>query len=193
MSEKIKLAPGVALPFFPMRPLTGRPLTDSLNLAALVEELKTSTDVIQPKLNGDHAELAVVNGQIKIANRHGGWLSQRVRNADDFLRLPNMTGLVGEVYEGKFWPFDVVAYGGRSLCWDPIETREIKVKEICQTLGHEFIFNRPTAEWLLNRGGWNGLAVPKWEGVVRKTAGSFYVMAGSSGQDNREWTKEKWC
>src|SRR3546814_18863659 len=85
------------MPFYPMRPATGRVLRNKSSINDLIAEAypKDSPWLVQPKMDGDRACLATYDGHIYIQNRHGGWFKQKVSNAADFKKLPDRTVQIG--------------------------------------------------------------------------------------------------
>ena len=59
-TPRIRIIPGLALPFFPMRPPTGRVIGDPDKAVELFHQFIVAGDTIQPKLNGDRACVACV-------------------------------------------------------------------------------------------------------------------------------------
>jgi len=175
---------------FPMRPVTGRALRTVDQVDQLIVQMRSCAWVVQPKLNGDRACLAVVNKRVYIQNRHGGWLSHTVTNAKDFLKLPSGTALDGEVYKGEFHPFELLALGGKSYLFATVDVREIMAERMCTLLGHPWLFPRPTRKWLMELSD----NAPMYEGVVMKKAGagSNYILLGNATQTSLTWLKKRW-
>lgn len=169
--------------FFPMRPTA----TGKMPVPALVNELR-GRFVIQPKLNGDRAILWVLDGEIYIHNRHGGEYRLMVRNRATFARLPRGTVLDGEVFGGKFHPFEVVRYGDLDLSERGAEARCRLAESLCGWLEIEWLFAEPSAEWL-NAGAANA---PQWEGVVCKRRDAVYRPCKKSHHESADWFKLKW-
>jgi ATP-dependent DNA ligase len=143
---------------------------------------------VQRKLNGDRAELVVLNGKATLFNRHGGQLSHPVSNAGQFLAYEN-TVLDGEVWQKKFYPFECLVFKGMSLMLEAPQSREACARQICTKLGLEWPFE-VTLEWLKAEVNISHDASSRWEGVVIKAKGSEYRVLGS---ENQEWSKWKWC
>ena len=182
----ISVIPGLNFPYYPPRPRTGVVITAS-NYSALVEK-ESSRYVIQPKLNGDRAELLVKDGRISFANRHGSLYSFAVKNAQDFTALPDLTVLDGEVWQKNFYPFEAVVVGGISFMRECPTVRSAKAKEISNSLGHTWIFDFEGIGWL----GMQRRDLPTWEGVVLKQLGSPYLPLASDTQHTVQWVKRKW-
>lgn len=184
----IEVCDGVSLPFFPMRPFKGRNLLKPDSIRQVSEEALNGAWVVQPKLNGDRACLACVKGKIFVQNRHGGCFRHRIRNATDFLKLPDRTCFDGEVYKGNFYPFEVIAANGVSLKLTETFERVRLAKDMVSFLGHPWLFATPSLAWLMRR----SKNLPEYEGVVLKRASSFYVSLGSASQNSRTWMKRLW-
>ena len=56
----VRVVPGLALPFFPMRPATGRLASTPDAAVELWHESLSAGDTLQPKLNGDRGCVACV-------------------------------------------------------------------------------------------------------------------------------------
>jgi len=187
--DKIEVVRGLTMPFYPMRPKKGR----SLRTPRLVDELYADIQeledcVIQPKLAGHRACLAVVDKRVYIQGRHGTWFSRSVQNAPVFLKLPNRTCLDGEVYEGNFYPFECLAVGGNLFTFCTANEREIMAYQLMRLVKQPWIFNAPSRDWLLAR----RVNLPKFEGVVMKKMNSPYVLLASDAQVNADWLKRTW-
>ena len=183
--NKVTVIPGIAMPFFPMRPLTGPKLVKEAD----VENLTPSGYFWQPKLNGDRVILGKFEGKVYISNRHGGWYSHTVKNLGLWARVPDQTVLDGEVWQMKFLPFEALAVGGVSLLRECVTKRAAKAKELAISLEEPFLFDSPTVEWLKT----NLRNKPKeWEGVVGKKKDAPYLILGSE-KDSPGWVKRKWC
>lgn len=188
--DTIEVVRGLTMPFFPMRPVKGR----SLRTPKLIEELYTGIQepedwVIQPKLGGHRACLAVVDKRVYVQSRHGAWFSQSVKNAPVFLKLPNRTCLDGEVYEGNFHPFECLAVGGNLFTFCTANEREVMAYQLMRLIKQPWIFNVPSKNWLLAR----RTNLPKFEGVVLKRMNSEYVIQDSASQVSPEWVKRAWA
>lgn len=177
------------MPFYPMRPIKGRRLDRPANIKQLWQDAVDEGQwVMQPKLGGDRAGLATVDGKVYIQNRHGGWYRHKVANAKDFLQLPNRTCFDGEVYKGNFYPFELLACNAKSLLKTVVHERVRLAKDLVGFLDHPWLFDLPTMAWLLRR----GFNRPAYEGVVLKQTGSFYVLLGSATQSSSRWLKRLW-
>jgi len=187
--DKIEVVRGLMMPFFPMRPVKGR----SLRTPRLVEELYIDIQepedwVIQPKLAGQRACLAVVDKRVYIQSRYGVWLRRSVKNASAFLKLPNRTCLDGEVYEGNFYPFECLAVGGNLFTFCTANEREVMAYQLMRLIKQPWIFNAPSKNWLLGRRA----NLPKFEGVVLKRMNSSYAILASPAQVSADWLKRTW-
>lgn len=187
--NKIEVVRGLVMPFYPMRPARGR----SLRTPKLVEELfsaiKEPEDwVCQPKLNGDRAALAVLDNKVYVQNRLGGWYGHSVRNARDFLKMPSRTCLDGEVYEGRFYPFECLAVGGNLFTFCTANEREVMAMQLMRLIKQPWIFGTPSKDWLLQRRS----NLPKFDGVVLKRMNSPYVLLASPSQVSTDWLKRTW-
>jgi hypothetical protein len=177
------------MPFFPMRPATGRAIRGFSAVDALWDEVSTEKHWIpQPKLNGDRACLAVIERRVFIQNRKGGWYRFRARNAKDFLKLPDGMCFDGEVFKGNFYPFELLAIEHRSLLLTTTHERIVLAKEFVDKLGHPWMYPHPTKNWLMRRNA----NLPDYEGVVLKTASAPYIVLGSTTQSSLLWLKRTW-
>lgn len=187
--DKIVIARGIAMPFFPMRPATGRVLRNKGNVEEFYSQVLRRNDwIVHPKLSGDRACIGILDGTVHIQNRHGGWYGHPVKNLEDFKKLPDRTVLDGEVFKGNFYPFDCLAVGGQSFLLEGVERREKRAFDIVQQLGHEWKFSRPTKAWVANLHA----NEPEYDGVVLKRAESQYIMLGSPSQASLDWLKRVW-
>lgn len=177
------------MPFFPMRPFKGRALLRPANIRQMCEEAAEGIWVMQPKLGGDRATLAVVDSKVYVQNRYGSHYRYKVRNASDFLKkLPNRTCFDGEVYKRNFYPFELIALNGVNLKMTEAYERVRLAKDMVKFLGHPWLFDAPTLPWLLRR----SVNLPIYEGVVLKQARSFYILLGSATQTSQTWMKRLW-
>jgi ATP-dependent DNA ligase len=186
--QKIDVCDGLSLPFFPMRPTTGR----TLRTPKLVHDFLASFDsdywVMHPKLNGDRVSLAVVEGRCWAQNRHGGWYRNRVKNADAFLRLGDGFCLDGEVFESVFYPFDTVAERGQLCAAWPTDERERLTKKLLASIKQPWVFDAPSPEWIEARQA----NMPKWEGLVLKCRKAGYVRHGDDQASSLAWMRRRW-
>lgn len=177
------------MPFFPMRPTTGRALQRPIVVKELWKEaVERGHWVMQPKLNGDRACLAVVDGKVYVQNRHGGAYRFRVANAKDFLALPNRTCFDGEVFKSNFYPFELLACNAVNFLRAEAQERVRLAKDLVKFLQHPWLFDLPSLAWLMRRGA----NLPVYEGVVLKKTTSVYIQLGSASQSNLEWFKRLW-
>lgn len=188
MTTRIEIVRGLSMPFFPMRPTTGSRIHNSISAKRLLAQVASGTYVMQPKLGGDRASLAVHEDRVLVQNRHGGWYGHPVHNKADFLKLGNGVVFDGEVFEGAFYPFEALAYDKRSLLRASAAEREVLAVSLVRLLGHPWLFNTPAQAWL-NKRKQHG---KKWEGVVMKRAISPYVVAASDTATNLHWFKHLW-
>lgn len=187
---KIEICTGLAMPFYPMRPRHGRRLGRPEHIRQLWHEaVEQKLWSMQPKLGGDRAGLAVVDKHVFVQNRHGSRYRCKVKNGQDFLRLPNHTCFDGEVFKGNFYPFELLACNGNSLLLTEVHERVALAKDLVKFLKHPWMFETPSLAWLLRR----SRNLPIYEGVVLKRAASRYVLLGSATQSNFEWLKRLWA
>jgi ATP-dependent DNA ligase len=187
--DKIVIARGIAMPFYPMRPAQGRVLRNQGNVNDFNrQELKQHDWVIQPKLEGDRACIGVLDGAVYIQNRHGDWYKQRVNNLADFKKLPSGTVLDGEVFKGNFYAFDCLASGGKSHLMATAAEREVLAFQMTKYLKHEWKFERPSKAWVSKLHA----QMPVYGGVVLKRMNSEYVIMGSPNQASLNWLKRTW-
>lgn len=173
-----------------MRPTKGRTLSRPDSIRQLWHDaVEQGLWVIQPKLNGDRADLAVIDKKVYIQNRHGGWYRHKVVNKADFLRLPNRTCLDGEVFKGNFYPFECLASNSHSFMLAEVHERVRMAKDMASFLKHPWLFDPPTLKWLLNRAG----NAPIFEGVVLKQVRSRYLTLGTASQSSATWLKRLWA
>ena len=154
------------------------------------------THVLQPKLNGDRAGLAVIEGnRVVIQSRRGDWYPFEVQNRNTFAKSCSPGTLFdGEVYRKVFYPFELLAINGESLLREPVEARIYSAREVCETIGVPWLFSPPCSEWLKAQA--TAIEPPltrQWEGVVAKMKGTPYKILGAAHQESPEWTKLKWC
>jgi ATP-dependent DNA ligase len=187
--SKIVIARGIAMPFFPMRPMKQRPLRIGADTEEFIEKsLLTDDWLVQPKLEGDRVVLAFVDKQILVQNRHGSWYKHPINNLKAFKKLPDRTVFDGEVFKGNFYPFDCLAADGKSFIFSTAAEREVLALKLCQYVGVEWKFEKPSKKWL--RG--NSKHLPEYAGVVLKKRNSQYVILGTADQFNAEWVKRTW-
>jgi len=174
--------------FYPMRPAaTGRAPT-----RALLAKLR-ATHVIQPKLNGDRVCLWVERDDSTYAqHRKGGAYSFMIRNRGQFAKLPAGTVLDGEVFGGKFYPFEVLRFGDLDLRTNGPEARALLAERVCRWLGEEWLFAEPTLAQL-DQMATDFPATRQWEGVVCKRRGSAYRPHAKPTHESPDWFKLKWC
>jgi len=192
--DRIKVASGIAMPFFPMRPAQGRSLKSPVyrrklwaDMQADPSELRT---IVQPKLNGDRACLLVKDDSVLVQNRHGGWYRKKVSNKDSFLhkQMPNITLFDGEVVGGIFHPAELLVLNGKSLLNTTTSERVALAFQMTRLIGQTWRFARPGKDWIMS--GPDNL--PEADGVVLKQANGQYVLAGSADQSNLMWIKRCW-
>lgn len=177
------------MPFYPMRPQLGRALQRVANIKELYREaVEEKRWIMQPKLRGDRADLAVVDGKVYVQNRHGGAYRFKVANGPDFLRLPNHTCFDGEVYKSNFYPFELLCCNATNLLRAEVHERVTLAKDMVRFIGHPWLFETPTLGWLLRRAA----NLPAFEGVVLKEYTCRYVLLGSPTQSSKDWLKRLW-
>jgi len=188
--SRLSIVPGLCAPFYPMRPYRG-PKLDKTTVGQIMAKMKLG-DTIQRKLNGDRANLVVIDDQVKIFNRYMTQFSHTVLNASDFLRLGGPTVLDGEVWKSRFYPFECVVFKGLSLVENGPKDREACAKHVCEKLNLPWLYE-VTEAWLQAE-----IKLPhdlrsQWEGVVVKKANSPYRVLGTDAQESPFWGKWKWC
>jgi hypothetical protein len=187
--DKIVIARGIAMPFYPMRPAQGRVLRNQGNVDEFHHQvLRTHDWVVQPKLEGDRACIGVLDGKVYIQNRHGEWFKHKVTNLADFKKLPNNTVLDGEVFQGNFYPFECLASSGKSFLMATAAEREVLAFQLSKFLGHEWKFGKPSKSWVAKL----DKNMPVYGGVVLKRSASPYIMLGSPSQASLDWLKRCW-
>lgn len=150
------------------------------------------THVIQPKLNGDRACLAAVDGELWLQNRHGAFYKQSC-DLTEWVPLKRGAWLLdGEVWKKKFYPFEVVILDGVDISAACPSERVTRAKELTRAVHLEWMFDMPTQSWVESQ-----LRLPKdlsrqWEGIVAKRRGSRYVQSGTEGTETSHWIKVKW-
>ena len=188
VDETVEVAKGWTVPFFPMRPATGRTLSKAVALEIL-EKQENHEYFYQPKLNGDRALLAVVDRQVIVCNRHFGWYHFQIQNAALFLKLGNGTLFDGEVAKhGHFYPFECLALEGHSYKASCADLRAMMAYQMCRFLKIEWVYPKPTKKWLLALSE----NAPLYDGVVRKRADSPYVLQTSATAVSSFWLKHRW-
>lgn len=184
----VEVVRGITMPFFPMRPKSGSPITTKKQVDHVVDQIESGDWLIQPKAGGDRACLAVVEGHIWVQSRHGDWRKRPITNGDDFLKLRDRTCFDGEVIDDQFRPFECLAVNGKSLLLSPAVEREAVAQQLVKLIGHKWFFPKPTKSFLkATRSN-----LPRWEGVVMKGYMSFYVPQASATQSSGQWIKCKW-
>jgi len=192
--QTVKITGDITMPFYPMRPLEGRSLSQKRFRESLMKEMladaKEEQWVVQPKLSGDRACLAVFKKKVYIQNRYGDWYHHPVGNGHKFINplIPDKTVFDGEVWEGEFHPFEVLAANGRSLLRATTAERVVLAYQLTRLIKQKWMFERPGKAWLLS--GRENL--PVWEGVILKKANAPYIVAGSASQQITSWLKRKW-
>jgi hypothetical protein len=187
--EKVVIARGIAMPFFPIRPFHGHVLRNQGNVEDFYwKELRKRDWVIQPKLDGDRACVGVLDKKVYIQNRHGSWHKLPVKNREDFAKLPSGTVLDGEVFEGNFYPFDCLALAGKSYLLATAGEREVLAFQCSKFLGHVWKFERPNKAWVAKLRG----NLPLYGGVVLKRMGSPYLIPGDPSKLSLDWMKKCW-
>lgn len=189
MNDSYDILPGLRLPFFPMRPTTGRTVFTEQALCAVFERDDT---VFQPKLNGDNVCIAMLDGDLLVQNRHGSWFKHPV-NLAPWLKLPNKTVLSGEVYNKEFYPFEAVAVAGQDYREQCPLIRIDAAKRLCADCGGQWLFEPVTLkEAEVLRKLYADVHNPQWEGVVARRLGSPYTTLGSDNQESPRLFKHKW-
>lgn len=177
------------MPFFPMRPIKGRTLQRTDNIKQLWKEaVQEKRWVMQPKLNGDRASLAVVEGKVYVQNRHGGMYRYKVANGPDFLKLPDRTCFDGEVFKRNFYPFELLCCNDVSFLMAEAQERVRLAKDMVGFMRHPWLFDPPSLDWLLRR----VKNLPVYEGVVLKATTGRYLLLGSDTQFSKDWFKRLW-
>lgn len=192
--------PGLPRPlrlgFFPMRPALSWGLRQLSDLDRLLAG--AAGWLLQPKLNGDRVALTQWRGKLYAYSRHGAPYRQAIRNLDKYRALPEPAVLDGEVYRGRFIPFEALALG-RDLLWRAcVSERAAAAKAVAEKLDPgAWCFDPPTLAWLRQQFATQPPAGLKcqWEGVVRKKLGCPYLPAASASQRELPawaWYKHKW-
>jgi ATP-dependent DNA ligase len=188
LPDKMEVARGITMPFYPMRPQPGSPLKTDAQVKSVIDEVDGDRWLIQPKLGGTRAILAVVDKRLCLQNRHGLWLGLAPRNFQDFLKLPDRTCLDGEIVRDEFHPFECLAVKGQSLIFRPTAERATVAFQLVKLIGHQWLFNSPAPKFLKAK----RKNLPTWEGVVMKDYMSFYIMLAKETQTSPTWLKRKW-
>lgn len=186
--QRIEIVQGLTMPFYPMRPATGRKLRTPCLIAEFWATVQEGDWVVQPKLTGRRACLGFVNGTVYIQDRHGAWDRQPVDNRDAFCALPDRTVLDGQVHKQVFYPFEALAQGGRSLLQAPTSERVRAAQALMEAIGQPWKFFVPTPEWLCLR----RKNLPEWAGVVLKKTDAAYVPLASDAHYSLTWFKRGW-
>jgi ATP-dependent DNA ligase len=187
------IIPGLATPFFPMRPTSG----PSLLAVRQIPEIFAMSDryVLNRKLNGDRVQLSKIDGKLYLANRHGEWYTYSVNNSKRWLEaLPDGSCLDGEVWQKNFYPFETLSYGGISyLMKGPEDRCEHAASLTKEVLGQAYMFGDVSESWMIE---W--LTKPSrplssvWEGVVMKRRGSPYIVLPNDSKNSSQWFKRRW-
>jgi len=204
----INIAAGLSLPFFPMRPKMGVRLTSVEQALKEISALH-HLYVFQPKMNGDRVLLAtspaptIVKGSIISAYQRYGKPYTFSFDKTPWRALPDLTCLDGEVKDGEFHPFELLALAGESWLRKSVEERIEGAKDMCTKCGVTYKFDfkaftdselSPLEEFITRHLTPSKLprnTSPYWEGLVAKKKGSKYNILGSI-QDDPLWTKLKW-
>ena len=208
----INIAAGLSLPFFPMRPKMGVRLTSVEQALKEISALH-HLYVFQPKMNGDRVLLATCawkNGGTHVKPTPVIEAYQRYGKPYTFSfdktpwrALPDLTCLDGEVKDGEFHPFELLALAGESWLRKSVEERIAGAKDMCTKCGVTYKFDfkaftdselSPLEEFITRHLTPSKLprnTSPYWEGLVAKKKGSKYNILGSI-QDDPLWTKLKW-
>jgi hypothetical protein len=184
---RVNVAPGIAMPFYPARPITGVALRTPDQAQLQFERDMDLGRTCQPKMNGDRAALGVTPSAIHIQNRHGGWISQNVRNRAVYQELQAGTVLDGEVIDGHFYPFECIAVDGVSLVSAPTSERVRTAKALCSRIGVPWLFDTPSISFIRKL----RTNLPRWEGYVAK-AEQAYPMGRTASGESPLWQKVKW-
>lgn len=184
------LAPGFRLPFFPMRPRHGHSLRLPGDAEVLVDESEYDWTL---KLNGDRVCVGVVDGDAYAQNRHGSWYKMAIDNLGVFTSLKGAWLLDGEVFGKKFYPFEVVVAGGRSIASQCPSVRKEYAKQTCRKLSIPWMYGIDDSDIVSQAERLIPLKDGKiYEGVVGKRLGSSYVPLGSVSASSPSWVKHKW-
>jgi hypothetical protein len=183
-----EIARGFHVPFFPMRPTLGRDLRTRQSVVSLWKEIESEVWVGQPKLNGDGVSLAVYKRRVYLFNRYGRAYRFKVLNAPDYLKLPDGTCFVGEVFKRNFYPYEALALAGESLLATTVVERVKWAKDHVDFLKHPWMFPQPNFGWMVRRRA----NMPIYDGVVLKKTASAYRLLGSADQTSLDWFKRRW-
>ena len=187
--EKVQIIRGIAMPFYPLRPVDGYVLRNKSSIERLQKVIDSGLWIAQPKMHGDRACLGLLDGKVYIQNRHGSWFKHKVKNADVFKKLPDKTVLDGEVFKGNFYPFEVLAIAGKNLTFQTCFEREVLALKTSEFLEIEWRFGKPSARWLSNL----KKNMPDFDGVVLKRAAMQYVIPGAASGLCCDWIKHRWA
>jgi ATP-dependent DNA ligase len=175
------------IPYFPPRPMRGPRLARWEDV-----ERFTKTHHVQPKLNGDRACLAAVDGKLYLQNRHGAFYRQTC-DLTEWLPLKSGTWLLdGEVWKKKFYPFEAVIIDGLDVSATCPSERAERAKDLTMAVNLEWMFDEPTRESIEAQLKLPHTLSRPWEGVVAKRRGSRYVQSGTEGGENTNWLKIKY-
>lgn len=184
------IVPGIAMPFFPMRPIRGHVIRNKRDVEDFYwRNLRTEDWLIQPKLEGSRASIGILDKKVHIQNRHGAWYRRKVNNLADFAKLPNKTVLDGEVFKGDFFPFECLAIDGVSVVRATAFDRQDIAFKLVTLLGHTWKFKRPDKAWVAQL----RKNEPVYGGVVLKRSGSPYIIQGAANGASRDWMKRCWA
>lgn len=180
-------ANGYPLTGYPMRPAPGPTLTSS-NVLRLVRQIEAAGWLVQPKVNGDRVLLAKLDGVVTAWNRIGSRYSFTVNAVADWTGLPDDSLLDGEGWQGRFYPFEALRIEGQDLTGSCVSIRAARARELCQTTGNKFLFDRPADAWLKLCGE----NLPTWEGIVAKKLGEIYRPVRKAHFTSATTIKAKW-
>lgn len=186
--QQITVARGIAVPFYPMRPAKGLPLRLKSNREKFVKDyLKSNEWVVQPKLNGVRAVLAVSGKRVYVFNRHLN--QEQVVNAAAFIKhMPDKTVFDGEILGGVFYPFEALAISNQNFMAATTSERTVLAYQFTRLMGLTWLFGSPTPAWLMK----GKEHAPKYDGVVMKRAAARYRSPVTSTQETFDWLKCRW-
>lgn len=187
--NRIEVVHGVVLPLIPMQPSRGRRLHNRNSVEAFASStLAGITYVVQPKLRGDRMVVASVDGVLHFQDGKGRPAEAPLNGSTLAKKLADRSVFDGVVHCGVFYPFDVLAYAGKSMVNRSAAERDALAYQFNRLLGNVSVFNRPTKTWLMARKE----NEPKFAGVVIKEASSRYVAGIDGSTKALTWITREW-
>ena len=173
--------------FYPMRPMTGPKLTID-NVLLITSDYLHRGYILQRKLNGDRVVMIVKDFGATFWNRYTGIYSFAVNN--EWGKLPVGTVMDGEVYQGEYYPFELIQLGKEKIL--TTQERVVGAENICRTHNQEYVYGGVTNDWLVGEVMMKHERTSMWEGVVAKLKSARYEPLNTATQESPAWSRLKW-